>query len=257
MWTSYLFLGLILAALAWYKWNLPKIKGMAGEKQVARILNTLDPNEYILMNDLYLPKEDGKTTQIDHILIGPQGIFVIETKNYKGWITGSEHKQAWTQTNYKRKDKFYNPIWQNAGHIKALQAAIGESLNDVLIHSIIVFGRQAELKFTQPFKKAIVINSHQLLAHIQSEESTNTNALTYFNRQKIKHLLSQYILKDRKEQKEQSKKHVENLKNDKNERELKVSTNTCPRCGSQLVMRKGKNGEFKGCSSFPKCRFTA
>jgi Nuclease-related domain/Topoisomerase DNA binding C4 zinc finger len=257
MGTSYLFLGLILAALVWFKWNFPKIKGMAGEKQVARILNTLDPNEYILMNDLYLPKDDGKTTQIDHILIGPQGIFVIETKNYKGWITGSEHKQTWTQTNYKRKDNFYNPIWQNAGHIKALQAAIGESLNDVPIHSIIVFGRQAELKFTQPFKKATVMNSHQLLSHIKLEESTNTNTLAYFNRQKIKHLLSQYILKDRRAQKEQSKKHVENLKNAKNEHDLKISTNICPRCGSQLVMRKGKNGEFKGCSSYPKCRFTA
>src|SRR5690606_16421614 len=99
MGTYYLFLGLLLAALVWFKWNLPKIKGMAGEKQVARILNTLDPNEYILMNDLYLPKEDGKTTQIDHILIGPQGIFVIETKNYKGGFTGSKHKQTWTQTN--------------------------------------------------------------------------------------------------------------------------------------------------------------
>jgi hypothetical protein len=257
MGTYYLFLGLLLAALVWFKWNLPKIKGMAGEKQVARILNTLDPNEYILINDLYLPKEDGKTTQIDHILIGPQGIFVIETKNYKGWITGSEHKQTWTQTNYKRKDKFYNPIWQNSGHIKALQTAIGDSLHDVPIYSIIVFGRQAELKFNQPFKNATVINSHQLLSHIKSEESISTYNLTYFKRQKINHLLSRFILNDRKAQKEQSKKHVENLKNDKNERDLKVSTNICPRCGSQLVIRKGKNGEFKGCSSFPKCRFTA
>ncbi|WP_404331667.1 NERD domain-containing protein [Mesobacillus maritimus] len=257
MGTYYLFLGLILAALVWFKWNLPKIKGIAGEKQVARILNTLDTNEYILMNDLYLPKEDGKTTQIDHVLIGPQGIFVIETKNYKGWITGSEHKETWTQTNYKRKDKFYNPIWQNSGHIKALRVAIGDNLNDVPIHSIIVFGRQAELKFTQPFKQATVMNCHQLLSHIKLEESANTNALTYFNRKKVMHLLSQYILKDRKAQKEQSKKHVEYLKNDRSERDLKVSSNICPRCGSHLVMRKGKKGEFKGCSSFPKCRFIA
>jgi len=253
----YLFLVLFFAALIWVNWNLPKLKGMAGEKQITRILKTLDPKEYILINDLYLPKEDGKTTQIDHVLIGPQGIYVIETKNYKGWITGSEHKQTWTQTNYKRKDKFYNPIWQNSGHIKALQAAIGDSLHDVPIHSIIVFGRQAELKFTQSFKNATVMNSPQLLSHIKSVENLNTYTLPYFNRQKLNHILSRYILKDLKAQKKQSKQHVENLKKDKSTRDHKISKNICPRCGSHLVIRKGKNGEFKGCSSFPKCRFTA
>jgi len=30
----------------------------------------------------------------------------------------------------------------------------------------------------------------------------------------------------------------------------------CPKCGKALVMRKGKNGQFIGCSSFPQCRFT-
>ena len=32
--------------------------------------------------------------------------------------------------------------------------------------------------------------------------------------------------------------------------------NICPRCGNELVVRKGKTGEFVGCLSFPKCRYT-
>ena len=30
----------------------------------------------------------------------------------------------------------------------------------------------------------------------------------------------------------------------------------CPRCGSALIKRKGKNGDFWGCSAYPKCRTT-
>ena len=34
------------------------------------------------------------------------------------------------------------------------------------------------------------------------------------------------------------------------------SVGTCPKCGEKLVKRKGKHGEFVGCSGFPKCRHT-
>jgi len=43
-------------------------------------------------------------------------------------------------------------------------------------------------------------------------------------------------------------KNEDNEKNDKNP--------VCPKCGNSLIIRKGKNGEFLGCSSYPKCRFT-
>lgn len=248
-------LAIILVASWWYKANKATIKGKVGEIQVASILHTLDPNDYILLNDLYLPKKDGKTTQIDHVLIAPNGIFVIETKNYKGWISGSEHNQYWTQTNYKRKDKLYNPIWQNSGHIKALQAALTDSLKEVPIHSVIVFGNQATLKFKQPFKNADMVHTSQLLSVIRSKNSSE--GLNHFTRQKINHLLSRFILKDRKAQKEQSKHHIEAIKTDKNTRNQQIANNICPRCGGQLVVRTGKNGKFKGCSSFPKCRFIA
>ena len=30
----------------------------------------------------------------------------------------------------------------------------------------------------------------------------------------------------------------------------------CPRCGGELVRRKGRYGEFLGCSNYPRCRYT-
>jgi len=54
-------------------------------------------------------------------VVSNYGIFVIETKNYKGWIIGNEFDDYWTQVIFKRKEKLYNPIKQNYGHIQALK----------------------------------------------------------------------------------------------------------------------------------------
>jgi hypothetical protein len=85
----------------------PVVKGYLGEADVRQRLKNL-PEEYITFHDVLVPNED-KTTQIDHIVVSPYGIFVIETKNYKGWIFGNEKSRYWTQSNFKRKDKFHNP----------------------------------------------------------------------------------------------------------------------------------------------------
>ncbi|WP_143158019.1 nuclease-related domain-containing protein [Rubritalea squalenifaciens] len=82
----------------------PSVKGWWGELQVTSFgLKRLDPAIYKVFNDIYLPRPDGKgTTQIDHLVISRFGLFVIETKNYGGWIFGSENQRQWTQQIYKR-----------------------------------------------------------------------------------------------------------------------------------------------------------
>jgi len=64
-------------------------------------LNKLDRKQYAVFHDLYLPRPDGKgTAQIDHVVVSPFGIFVIETKNMAGWIFGDERSRQWTQSIY-------------------------------------------------------------------------------------------------------------------------------------------------------------
>ncbi len=55
-------------------------KGLEGEQSVASELSYLN-DEFLLLNDVMLP---GGRGNIDHILIGPTGVFVFETKNYSG-----------------------------------------------------------------------------------------------------------------------------------------------------------------------------
>jgi hypothetical protein len=64
-------------------------KGMHGEGLVAELLRSL-PDDYFLLNDLVLPGHGGN---IDHVVIGPCGVVVIETKNFSGTV--ESHGNAW------------------------------------------------------------------------------------------------------------------------------------------------------------------
>ncbi|MDX2374840.1 NERD domain-containing protein [Psychrobacter sp. PP-21] len=121
-------------------------KGFLGETviNVAMWLK-LEKDIYHRLNSITLPKDKGGSTQIDHIIVSVYGIFVIETKNYKGWIYGSEKQGQWTQSFPNgSKYKFQNPLRQNYLHIKTLADLLGLELS--YFHSMIAFIGECELK---------------------------------------------------------------------------------------------------------------
>ena len=121
-------------------------KGFLGETviNVAMWLK-LEKDVYHRLNGITLPRANGGSTQIDHIIVSVYGIFVIETKNYKGWIYGSEKQKQWTQAFPNgSKFKFQNPLRQNYLHIKTLADLLGLELS--YFHSMIAFIGECELK---------------------------------------------------------------------------------------------------------------
>lgn len=129
----------------------PYLKGKMGEFAVAAHAKIyLDQDRYTLLNDCTLPDEQNQTTQIDHILLSSFGIFVIETKNYKGWIFGSQHQKMWTQKIYKKSFKFQNPLHQNYKHQKVLEAVLSDIVEPQFIHSLVVFMPDCEFKTQMP-----------------------------------------------------------------------------------------------------------
>lgn len=121
-------------------------KGFLGETviNVAMWLK-LEKDIYHRLNGITLPRDNGGSTQIDHIIVSVYGIFVIETKNYKGWIYGSETQRQWTQSFPNgSKFKFQNPLRQNYLHIKTLADLLGLELR--YFHSMIAFIGECELK---------------------------------------------------------------------------------------------------------------
>ena len=112
--------------------------GQQGEEYIIKLLGQSIPGQRYLVNNLIIEDKYGNTSQIDHIFINSNGVFVIETKNLSGTIYGNNKQKEWTQVfNYgKQKYNFYNPIMQNETHIRKLIEATGTNLP---IKSIVVF----------------------------------------------------------------------------------------------------------------------
>lgn len=120
----------------------PKHIGDLGEYKLDVQLRQM-PTEYRYLNDVFIVNSKSKTgyAQIDHILITSHGIFVIETKNYRGTIRGSRNDTKW-MVNGKRT--MYNPIRQNRTHINALKRVLSEYKHVPFI-SIISFTKRCSL----------------------------------------------------------------------------------------------------------------
>ncbi|MDR6542813.1 nuclease-related domain-containing protein [Acinetobacter bereziniae] len=149
--STFWWLVLALIVITLIKFFKPFLKGKLGEFAVSTHVKLyLDKQNYSLLNDCTLLDEQNQTTQIDHILLSPFGIFVIETKNYKGWIFGSERQKNWTQKIYKKSYKFQNPLHQNYKHQKVLEYVLADIVDADQIHSVIVFMPDCEFKTTMP-----------------------------------------------------------------------------------------------------------
>ncbi|EHR0921363.1 NERD domain-containing protein [Vibrio parahaemolyticus] len=220
------------------------LKGVFGEFLVNRLLSKLPESDYTLIKDVTLPTSDG-TTQVDHIVVSKYGIFVVETKNMKGWIFGSARQKQWTQKIYRHSSKFQNPLHQNYKHIKALETLLGCS--EEHLHSVIVFIGDSTFKTEMPPNVTYARGSIRYIRQFNDVVFSDKDyawLTESINRLKLK----RGVITDLKH-----RKHVKEVV------ASKVSSNECPRCGSEMVLRETKRGEnigkqFWGCSTFPKCR---
>lgn len=120
-----------------------------GEELVRRtVLANFNSGDYHLMNHITLSAVGG-TTQVDHILVSRFGVFVIETKNYNGWIFANPSNGTWTQVLFRAKFKFQNPIIQNRRHVQAVRTLL-DFLPQDAIQSAVVFVGEAEFKTDVP-----------------------------------------------------------------------------------------------------------
>lgn len=143
-----------------YKLVLNQNQGEAAVRKI--VIANFKPPNFHLLNNVTIPFQDG-TTQIDHILISTKGIFVLETKHYKGWIYGDEKSKTWTQVTFHVKNQFQNPLRQNYRHIKVLQELL-DFLPKEQIHSIVVFTGDGVFRSELPKK---VVYLHQLVDYLQ------------------------------------------------------------------------------------------
>ena len=243
----HIFAGVIIVGFIYFRYKWPSIKGKLGERGVVFYLSFLNKNKYTVLNDLIYRNGD-RSTQIDHVVVSTRGIFVIETKNYKGSIYGSEHKDYWMHTLGRHRYSLYNPIIQNENHIRFLMRKFPYICErKQCIHSIVVFLNTEKLKlsgdcscgvrlknlnyYITSFRRVVLSQEEcsKIVAMLRDEQWADPNA---------------------------ERKHLKNVKAAVNEYERKVSQGICPRCGGELIRSKGKYGTFLGCSNYPNCKYT-
>lgn len=180
--------------------------GNYGEFLTYRILEKCGENN-ILCN-VYLPKSNGQTTEVDLISINKKGIFVYESKNYSGWIFGDEKSRNWTQCiKGGKKNKFYNPVIQNKCHINAINNFLNKRYSDYFL-SYIVFSERCEFKKIDiNSDKVKVINRYNLEKYLRSDKNNLPDVLTDDDISNIYNTLKFNILADN----ETKQKHIENI----------------------------------------------
>ncbi len=212
-------------------------KGEEGENLVASILDK-DTKYHRLINNLVLLGDNGVSHQIDHILIRPNGVFVIETKNYYGLISGKEEDSFWTRSYFVKgkvkKATFHNPLKQNQSHIRAIKKIIGK---DYPIYCFVAFVQNNSASLAL-FNACDARNIIQRINLLTSEKELYKAEIDMIN-----------DLLLAKEAYLNTENHVNNIKNaEKSRRDaqkeirLAIEKKICPKCGNPLVL---SNNELK------------
>lgn len=242
----FIFILLAFVVAVSYYLRSPSFKGSVGEARVnSRLRSTLNQQEYKILKDLTLPTNGG-TTQVDHVVVSPYGIFVIETKNMKGWIFGAFDQARWTVVLHRHKSQFQNPLRQNYKHIKVIQELLGVEMRH--LHNLVVFVGSAEPKTAMP--ENVLWSERQLSHHVKSKQKA------FFTEKEVRSFAERLEKNALESSRRTQRDHVRHVKARAAER--KNDTTKCPRCSAKMVERANKKtGEnFLGCSRYPKCKGT-
>jgi predicted RNA-binding Zn-ribbon protein involved in translation (DUF1610 family) len=247
--------------------------GRRGEKLTERELKLvrLFGRDGEILRNVYIPKDNGETSEIDVLYITQKGIFVFESKNYSGWVFGDERSNYWTvMLPNKEKNRLYNPIKQNRTHIKWLDHYLG---GNIPLFSIIVFSERCELKkVTVESADIYVIKRDRTYATVREiwdnapDNMTDEQISAIYEKLEpltdVDEAVKQAHIEDinQKYKSGVKKKVIPEGTTNIQEASSTVSTPICPKCGAKLVLRTAKKGanignQFYGCSNFPKCRY--
>jgi len=225
--------------------------GEEGEYYVARQLRRLNDSKFFVINDLLFRKRNGFTNQIDHLVVSPYGVFVIETKNIYGYIHGADKSKLWRSYWRDGRDlAFDNPVLQNEAHIMALEERLGVG-RQIPYYSIIAFSPTADLQVNVSNADVIYWTQIRQLVRAYKEPVMSIEEARSLYEEiialnitdpEVRSTHGQYANARKVEFKRRTDNALDNGK--------------CPKCGGNLVRRTGTYGAFYGCSNYPNCKYT-
>ena len=180
-------------------------QGARGEYRTSQILETATFENKLLFN-CYIPNRSGDKTELDIIMISTKGIYVVENKNYSGWIFGDEQSKNWCETLKGKKFFFYNPVKQNESHIKNLEKIL--NIGEDKYISLITFNKNAILKKVKTESPKLYVKKYEELKKFIKEQEKYSDILQHEEIEEIyKRLLPGTQLND-----EEKQEHIERIK---------------------------------------------
>jgi hypothetical protein len=195
---------------------------------------------YHHFRNIILPTSRG-STEIDHLIVSPFGLFVIENKDRSGWIFGGESDRYWTAVHFERRYQFQNPLHQNFGHVKALEELL--SLAASKIHSAVVL--RGRFQFMTPVPTNVFLYSCAAWVAGKTQVVLDDTEVDRVLAVLESRATSGYFA---------TVGHAASVRNKYR------STTVCPKCGGDLVQRIAKKGpmpgsHFLGCANYPACKY--
>lgn len=242
------------------------LKGAQGERLVHGELTKLS-DDYIVFNDFHPAHPTGGVApwNVDHIVIGPTGVFVIDTKNYSSQVVGSARHDRRTKKNVRQ-------VSRNAFELKkGIVAWSAGALEALFVVPVVVYAQEGVHVEALREGNTRVLPLRMLLNEVQRHTET---AIDLDKAHRIARVLyNQMPIGDRAPFEPDLRAYGARALADRASRKAAVSpqpaahepsrdqAGTCPRCSGKLVVRVAgrgarKGARFLGCSAFPKCRHT-
>ena len=231
--------------------NVNEIKGSIGEwlaKVYSKILT-----DALVLHDVLIDGADGFTSQIDLILIGNKGVYVVEMKMFSDAIVyGDTIKSKWYYYKHGMKYEIYSPIKQNLKHIEYLSKLLKDFGNVPCFSIIVMICDDFKVSGLNGADTAICNSLPAMKKAIFKISEGKPEIFNDIKKQEIfEHINNnQYTGKDAR------LSHKQRVITYKEGLEAMEKTKICPYCKDVLVLRSGKYGEFYACKNYPKCRYT-
>jgi len=146
-------------------------QGSGGEETISNTLWFWLPRNYRYFDDVVLEPEKDEFIQLDHIVIVPQGIFVVETKTWDGVIFASDN--AWRLKQGKNWVKIENPVKQNERHVRLFRKWLKDTFPDKdflqnIIYPVVALKKTSWFKAHESVKMPVVMGGLELVGYIKS-----------------------------------------------------------------------------------------
>ena len=207
----------------------------------------------LVLHDVLIPGAEEYTSHIDLLIVGNRGIYVVEVKTYAdAKVYGDVSKNKWYYYNHGKKYEIYSPARQNQKHVQYLKTFLRQFGEVPCFSLITMICDDFKLSGENP-PDTIICSSliamekgMKIIAEKHPEVWDDTK----------KREIYEYIQNNQLVGREARVTHKENVIAYKKELEEQKMQKKCPYCKTDLVLRKGKYGEFYGCPNFPKCKYT-